>query len=244
MLWTTDDPIKVSRLFRLQNLPGVKGVGCVKLLNARKSKPSETVMVALPPATALLKTTPAGDRVLIVTFHMGVLNDVSAASPVMPSLLLILPDVADLLTTAIGPAAQDGTFVPCTSHAKKGYLPPFLGYTREQEIELEDFTKLELMDLVYHKKMAQYFSMNLLLLADAEYEPDSPAPRRKPKKRRVTPPRARPPSPEAGGRGEVEVPAEVSSPFRSSGRTSKPAASPVGVSKNLADFAAFWSMDD
>ena len=79
MMWETNDPECLSQLARLEKLNG-KGYGCAKLLNARVSKPSETVMLVMPPATAMLKTAPGSkDRVLIVTFR------VAPTDPIWPS---------------------------------------------------------------------------------------------------------------------------------------------------------------
>ena len=54
-------------------------------------------------------------------------------------------------------------------HEKKGYLPAFLGYTRQQEADLLDFSKSELAELVYFKNTARFFSENLKYLADPEF---------------------------------------------------------------------------
>ena len=75
-MWQTSDSCKLSSLCSLENL-GAKGVGCAKLLNARTKKLAETVMLAVPPATATLKTAPgAKDRVLVLTFHLAMLHEV------------------------------------------------------------------------------------------------------------------------------------------------------------------------
>ena len=71
-------------------------------------------------------------------------------------------------------ASQDGTFVPCTSHAKKGWLPEFNGYTRESELMLLEFSKRELKDLLHFKKQARFFSEELKYMADPQYTPPKP----------------------------------------------------------------------
>ena len=74
--WRTDCPVRVSDLFCLESLQSIKGFGSAKLLNARLSKPAETAMVAIPPATACLKTNLAGDRMLIITSHLAIISAV------------------------------------------------------------------------------------------------------------------------------------------------------------------------
>ena len=74
--WRTNCPLRISDLFSLELLKTVKGYGSVKLLNARLSKPAETAMLAMPPCTASLKTSPAGDRMLIITVHMAIISQV------------------------------------------------------------------------------------------------------------------------------------------------------------------------
>ena len=76
MKWETNCEYKVSKLCQLEVLTGIKGWGCVKLLNARLTKPSETAILAVPPATATLRTSPAGDRTLIVTMHKAIISQV------------------------------------------------------------------------------------------------------------------------------------------------------------------------
>ena len=120
--------------------------------------------------------------------------------------------------------AQDGTFVLCTVHEKKGYLPAFLGYTRKQEMDLLEFAKMELMDLVYHKKTVRFFSDNLKMLADPNYS-DSPPPSPTPKKKKTQPKRkageaalaalAKMSPPPSEPESEGELPAAPPSPFPS-----------------------------
>ena len=76
MQWKTDDPELLSELCQLEQLKSIHGWGCAKLLNARRTKPAETACIAIPPATATLKTFPAGDRVLILTMHLSMLHQV------------------------------------------------------------------------------------------------------------------------------------------------------------------------
>ena len=147
---------------------------------------------------------------------------------------------------------QDGTFVPCTVHAKKRALPEFEGYTREEEDRLRDFALEELYNnLLHHKRQARYFSEDMQLMADPEYDPPTPPPKSKPKKKRQpfeqTSPRA------AAARafslrpqGDVgEAPGLPSSPFRQPSRPPSKATSPMHVqSKNMSDFAAFFEQDE
>ena len=83
---------------------------------------------------------------------------------------------------------QDGTFVPCTVHAKKRALPEFEGYTRKEEDRLRDFALEELYHLLHYKKQARYFSEDMQLMADPEYDPPTPSPNeRKAKKAKEAP---------------------------------------------------------
>ena len=245
LIWQTNNPEHLSQLVRLEKLGG-KGFGCAKLLNARASKPSETVMLVVPPALAILKTAKgSNDRVLIVTFHLAMLHEVQHA-PLIP---LVPPTTAQLCVLLF--AVQDGTFVLCTSHEKKGYLPAFQGYSREKEQQLNDFAECEVMNLLHHKKLARYLSPNLIQLVDPDFEmPPTPRGRKKPKKK-VVPPKAvaaakapRSPSPESSPPVR-EVPASPASPFSArSKRRTPPAKSPPVQSNNLEDFQSFWDDDD
>ena len=82
-------------------------------------------------------------------------------------------------------------------HAKKGWLPAFDGYTREEEESLNKFAKHALEMLLYHKKEDRFFSDTLAYLADPEWEPETPSPKkritRKPPKKKVS---QQPPEPE------------------------------------------------
>lgn len=135
-------------------------------------------------------------------------------------------------------------------HEKKGYLPAFLGYTRQQEADLLDFSKSELAELVYFKNTARFFSENLKYLADPEFDPSPPPSPGSPKKKRKNPPRKKaelararmaamsPPPSEPDS--EVEEPAAPASPFPSSRRSSRAPSPRAGTSVNPADYANFW----
>ena len=103
LIWQTNNPEHLSQLVRLEKLGG-KGFGCAKLLNARASKPSETVMLVVPPALAILKTAKgSNDRVLIVTFHLAMLHEVQHA-PLIP---LVPPTTAQLLCALVCCTGRD-----------------------------------------------------------------------------------------------------------------------------------------
>ena len=144
-------------------------------------------------------------------------------------------------------AVQDGTFVLCTSHEKKGYLPAFKGYTREKEQELKEFAMFEVMDLLYHKNLSRFLSPNLIDLVDPEFDPPSPpSPRRKKRKKKV-PPKAvaaatAPRSPRVSPVGEEA--AMPASPYSARSRRTATPKSPPGQSNNLADFSAFWDEEE
>ena len=76
MKWETNCEYLVSKLCALEALSNIRGWGCVKLLNAKLTKPSETAILAVPPATANLKTSRDGDRVLHMTMHLAIVSEV------------------------------------------------------------------------------------------------------------------------------------------------------------------------
>ena len=84
MQWETSDELVLSDLCSLDRLGNIHGCGAAKLLNARRTKPAETACIAVPPATACLKTFPAGDRVLIVTMHLSILHQAWPSEPLFP----------------------------------------------------------------------------------------------------------------------------------------------------------------
>ena len=130
--------------------------------------------------------------------------------------------------------------VLCTVHEKKGYLPAFLGYTRQQEADLLDFSKSELAELVYFKNTARFFSENLKYLADPEFDPSSPPPSPgSPKKKRKNPPRKKAELARAR-MAAMSPPAAPASPFPSSRRSSRAPSPRAGTSVNPADYANFW----
>ena len=138
----------------------------------------------------------------------------------------------------------------CTTHPKKGYLPEFDGYTREQEVELREFALLETMDIMYHKNLQRLFSNNLLILVDPEYKRPPPTRKKTMQKKKkqvaakVVAAASRPSSPPPREAViELEEPAAASSPFpRARAATGLP--SPPGQSTNLADFMSFWDDDE
>lgn len=133
--------------------------------------------------------------------------------------------------------------MPSTLHVKKGWLPEFSGYTREQEQELSDFAKVELEGLLNHKKEARFFSQSLMFLADPEFEPDTPTPRRKRKTRRpVQLPQPQQASPPRQPQECSERPAPESSPL-SEQHAHRPQPRPE-ICRSLGDFAGFWNEDD
>ena len=75
MRWETNSPHNLSMLCCLEKV-NPKAIGCIKLLNGRIKKPSETAMLAVPPAYASLKTSPSGDRVLVLSVHTAMLQEV------------------------------------------------------------------------------------------------------------------------------------------------------------------------
>ena len=66
----------LSELLKLQALDTVHGMGSVRLLNARASKPAEVAIMAMPPVFASLTSRRQGDRVLSLSFHTAVLGQV------------------------------------------------------------------------------------------------------------------------------------------------------------------------
>ena len=66
----------LANLLKLQNLDTVHGMGSVRLINARSSKPAELAIMAMPPAFARLTIRKQGDRVLSLSFHMALLGQV------------------------------------------------------------------------------------------------------------------------------------------------------------------------
>ena len=165
-------------------------------------------------------------------------------SPIPTSAASFVSECSALVTV------QDGTFVLCTTHPKKGYLPEFDGYTREQEEELREFALLETMDIMYHKNLQRLFSNNLLILVDPEYKRPPPTRKKTMQKKKkqvaakVVAAASRPSSPPPREAViELEEPAAASSPFpRARAATGLP--SPPGQSTNLADFMSFWDDDE
>ena len=138
--------------------------------------------------------------------------------------------------------------MPCSTRAKKGWLPAFSGYTRDQEERLCDFAKDELRQVLLYKREHRFFSDSLMHLADPEFKPDTPPPRKKSTKKasaaalpvpmpEVDASQASPPRKEGG-----EVPAPQSSPLQRP--RPSPHRSPPSHSKNLQDFASFWQEEE
>ena len=136
--------------------------------------------------------------------------------------------------------------MPCTVHKQKGEMPAFEGYSREEEERLQEFAQDELCQLLYHKKQARFFSKEMQLLADPEFDDDPPTPpprRGKKKKKKTEAVQADPPAAAPKRRqteGAEEVPAPAPSPFRAPCRTPRASPSPASKSNNLGDWADFW----
>ena len=86
--WRTRTFYKLSKVCSMHTLrSGVVGWGCCRLVNASKAKPAETVVFAVPPAMAVLRTRPEGDIHLTLTFHLAVMHQVRP--PCQPTLVLL-----------------------------------------------------------------------------------------------------------------------------------------------------------
>ena len=140
--------------------------------------------------------------------------------------------------------------MPCTVHKKKGEIAEFEGYSRDEEERLHEFAQDELCNLLYHKRHARFFSKEMQLLADPEFDdPPTPVPRRRSSKKKsvaTKPPlaaAAAPPSPRLQNGAPGEKPVVASSPFPAR-RKAVPSPSPPSRSNNLADFAEFWVEDE
>ena len=76
LAWTSTSELMIANLLRLQVLDTIHGMGSVRLINARATKPAETAIVAMPPCFASLTTRKQGDRVLSLSFHLALLGQV------------------------------------------------------------------------------------------------------------------------------------------------------------------------
>ena len=80
-MWSTKSVHLLSKVCSLQLLrSGVVGWGCSRLINliAGQKKAAESAALALPPAVAVLRTRPEGDKELTISFHTAVLHQVTA----------------------------------------------------------------------------------------------------------------------------------------------------------------------
>ena len=130
---------------------------------------------------------------------------------------------------------------------QEGLAPEFRRLHAGGRAEPKQVRKKLAGNALYHKNEERFFSDSLAFLADPEYEPPTPSPKKRarPRKKVSQPPaepeaaasRASPPRQEG-----AERPAPESSPLQASRHARTPAPSPPNrTSKNLSDFAGFWN---